>query len=130
MNVADGTSNLTPWKPGQSGNPTGGSKKQRLASRLRELMAMEHPDGGTYADRFIGRVVDIALKTGDVDLIKEIWDRHDGKVAAPAKSVVRSSSSPGDQREEIDWVIGTPPPDPNPVADGPPEDVPGEQGEV
>jgi Family of unknown function (DUF5681) len=32
-------SNLTPWKPGQPGNPRGGSKKQRAKKLLREAVA-------------------------------------------------------------------------------------------
>jgi hypothetical protein len=31
--------NLTPWKPGQSGNPDGSSRKQRTRVLLRELFA-------------------------------------------------------------------------------------------
>lgn len=34
-----GSENLTPWKPGQPGNPKGGSRKVRTRMLLRELFA-------------------------------------------------------------------------------------------
>lgn len=79
--------NLLPhrWRPGQSGNPGGRPKKRRLASVLRDLMA--EPAGDvptrTVGERFWQEIIAIAVKHGDLGLIREILDRHDGPIPPP-----------------------------------------------
>lgn len=74
-----------PWKPGQSGNPTGTNRPKRLSALLRHIMAQPAADDSakTIGMRFVEEVVLAALRTGNVALIREIWDRHDGKVPSP-----------------------------------------------
>ena len=36
--MSNGRDNLTPWKPGQTGNPDGHSRKRRQAKKLREAL--------------------------------------------------------------------------------------------
>jgi hypothetical protein len=85
------TTGLRPWRPGESGNPRGRSRRQRLDDILRDLLAQEivddngNPVGETAGERFVARVVNHAVSTGNPALIREIFDRHDGKVPEPPK---------------------------------------------
>jgi hypothetical protein len=71
--------------PGESGNPTGSNRPKRLASLLRQAMAQPSADdpGKTVGTRFIEEVILTAVRTGNAALIRELWDRHDGKVPEP-----------------------------------------------
>ena len=82
--------NLTPFQPGQSGNPKGKPKGARNRSTiLREILALqakkvnlksfELPDGATYEDAINLKLADIALE-GDLSAIKEIQDTLHGKI--------------------------------------------------
>jgi hypothetical protein len=70
------------FKPGESGNPNGRPKGSiSLVGILREKLA-ECPEGTdkkTYAQLLIQRALNIALQGGDVSMIRDIFDRIDGK---------------------------------------------------
>lgn len=72
-----------PWKPGQSGNPNGriGDKPWREALR-RALARAAGKNGGVAEglDSIAAAVVTLAQQ-GDMNAIKEIADRLDGKAA-------------------------------------------------
>ena len=85
--MAGRVENLTPFKPGESGNPNGRPKGAfSLVGILKEKL-QEIPDGmdgKTYAQLLIQRAMSIALKDGDVGMIRDMLDRVDGK---PAQAV-------------------------------------------
>lgn len=76
--------NLTPWKPGQSGNPAGSSKKQRLTARL-----MEYIDRKGISDELIEAWLGAAIgdpkmlkgRKPDFAFLKDLIDRVDGKAS-------------------------------------------------
>lgn len=88
------TSGLVPWKPGQSGNPKGSRPGRRLNDILRgaldstSLCDQEVPGGRTVAESLIESAIAHAIKSGNPSLIKEIFDRIDGRVpkATPAQA--------------------------------------------
>jgi hypothetical protein len=92
------------WKPGISGNPNGRPKKgATLTDVLRKEVAkmMETEDGDRVATRQLlaRRLLEIALKNGDLYAIKYIYDRLDGK---PIETI--------DERRIVEFVsIGLPP---------------------
>lgn len=70
----------TRFKKGVSGNPAG-----RPKSNLGKLLAkyMEKTPAGlkeTYAELFVKKCLKLALEDGDVEIIKYIWDRLEGKI--------------------------------------------------
>lgn len=72
--------NLKPWKPGQSGNPSGRPKRNPISDALREIM--EEIDPRTkklIARRLADALVKKAL-AGDVKAAALIGDRVEGKV--------------------------------------------------
>lgn len=70
--------NLKPWKPGQSGNPSGYSAKRRIADRLCEILSRKAKDGGTVEQQMCEAQVIEALN-GSVQHFTAIADRVDGK---------------------------------------------------
>ena len=90
--------NLTPWKPGQSGNPAGKPKgTEHSSTRLKRLLEavgkMKSPLTGQM-EEFSGlEMMDAAIiaraMKGDVGAYREILDRLEGKV--PAKTEVVGS---------------------------------------
>lgn len=73
--------NLTPWKPGQSGNPGGRPKGAPLASACRELLSAPLPNdsqGRTYAEVIANMLADKAI-AGDIRAAQEIADRAEGR---------------------------------------------------
>ena len=90
--------NLTPWKPGQSGNPAGKPKgTEHSSTRLKRLLEavgkMKNPLTG-QTEEFSGlEMMDAAIiaraMKGDVAAYREILDRLEGKV--PAKTEVIGS---------------------------------------
>lgn len=76
----------TRWKPGQSGNPAGkppGAGVSLVALLRRKLEECpEGTDKKTYAQLLVDRAMGIALKGGDVSMIRDLMDRIDGKPAS------------------------------------------------
>jgi hypothetical protein len=68
----------TQFKPGQSGNPTGRPKRKYLSEVYAELLEHENEDGEDMATVIARKVLDDALD-GDLNAIKEITDRVEGK---------------------------------------------------
>jgi hypothetical protein len=68
------------WKPGQSGNPTGGSKAQTLSAAYRHALKEPLPDGSgrTYADAVAETLCKNAV-AGDVGAARELADRTEGR---------------------------------------------------
>jgi hypothetical protein len=62
-----------PFLPGQSGNPNGRPKGTSITSVLRSRLTDE--DKIAIADALIR-----GAKAGEMDKIREVMDRHDGKV--------------------------------------------------
>ena len=82
---------LPKWKPGQSGNPAGSSKKQRIASELMAILAEAGKKGApTLREVCLGLLE--RAKAGDVAAFNATADRIDGKVAQPVE--VRDARSP------------------------------------
>jgi len=68
------------FKPGQSGNPKGRPKKgQALAELLETALKAKGEDGIPKRKAVIDTLIRLAL-SGDLDAIKVILDRVDGKV--------------------------------------------------
>jgi hypothetical protein len=72
------TQNLKPWKPGQSGNPSGRPKRDSITSALLRQLEQQNADSETIADSIAAVLVKRAL-SGDVRAIREIADRTEGK---------------------------------------------------
>jgi len=75
--------NLTPFKPGQSGNPEGRPKGSRNLSTILKAMLEEEvlDDSGVkkpFQDIIIAKLVKLA-RDGDLKAIQEIYDRVEGK---------------------------------------------------
>jgi hypothetical protein len=65
----------TEFKPGQSGNPEGYSRKRRAVDHLLELIAEKSADKA-IAQRWLQAILE-----GDFRYMREYLDRRDGKVA-------------------------------------------------
>ncbi len=95
------TTNLRPpFKPGQSGNPKGRKKGKTLTTILREALDKTDiggkpiPNGWTAAEYFVQIMISLACK-GDPLMIKEIFNRIDGKV--PNRVEIRDMSKLTDE---------------------------------
>ncbi len=87
--------NLKPWQPGQSGNPGGRAKSKPITDAIKERLARIQPDDPrTDAQRLADVLVDGALD-GDIQFIKELLNRVEGKVA----EVIVSELTPEQQGE-------------------------------
>jgi len=79
--VAGTTENLRPFQPGQSGNPGGRPKTKPITDAIKERLAKIPPDDPrTDAQRVADVLVDGAL-AGDIQFIRELLNRVEGKVA-------------------------------------------------
>lgn len=75
------TPNLRNWRPGTSGNPKGQEPgTHNFASALRRELKRADRRSVTQLEKIAQKVVKLAL-TGDMDAIRWIADRTDGKVA-------------------------------------------------
>lgn len=74
--------NLRPFKPGQSGNPNGRPRSALLSDALRRELVEQMPDAPekTIAEGVAAKLIERAL-SGDVQAIKEVFDRAEGKVS-------------------------------------------------
>ena len=77
---APGNSIGKQFPPRTSGNPSGRPKLTRLTTALREQLAETNPhaDGETVAEEIAKTLIKLAL-SGDVQAIREIGDRTEGK---------------------------------------------------
>ena len=80
--MAGRVENLTPWKPGQSGNPNGRPRKKPLTDAYLELMDKLGKDCGiTETDtvpQIIAKMIARNAMEGDVVSAREITNRTDG----------------------------------------------------
>jgi len=68
------------WVKGQSGNPRGSPQRGRaLVVALRAALRQERPSGEDGYRAVVARLVDLAI-AGDLDAIRLIFDRIDGRV--------------------------------------------------
>lgn len=92
--------NLKPFKPGQSGNPKGRPKSITLSEAYRKMLAQvdeTDPEKRTRAE-VLAEQMYVKAKTGDVQALREIADRVEGK----AKQTVTLTL---DKREQIERAI-------------------------
>ena len=69
-----------PFKPGQSGNPKGRPPKPlALTTAIRQCLRKKGPDGIVYRRRIAQKLVELA-DAGNVEAIRILLDRIDGKV--------------------------------------------------
>jgi hypothetical protein len=74
------TDHLSPWKPGQSGNPAGRPKGRTVGAVLRDrLAATPDDDERPLADRVTDVIVREAL-AGDIRFVELLLNRTEGKV--------------------------------------------------
>ena len=67
------------WKPGQSGNPGGSSKKRSIRKHLLELADLQDKQGRTPDLVAAAHAWNLAVK-GDLDAIKWVAEQLDGKL--------------------------------------------------
>jgi hypothetical protein len=72
------TAGLVKWKPGQSGNP-GGRPRGTLTDVLKIILAEVGPTGKANGQLIMERLAVMAV-SGNIDAIKVILDRVDGKL--------------------------------------------------
>ena len=102
--------NLTPWQPGQSGNPGGRPKTAPLSHACRELLARpvpDDPEGRTYAE-VIAEMLGKKAIEGDIRAAQEIADRAEGRAR---QSVEINATAPlhheitGEERRTADECL-------------------------
>lgn len=104
-----------PWTKGESGNSRGRPKGRSLTGILREILDGQElggaaiPGDRTVADVFVEAVLGHAMRGGNAALIKEVFDRIDGKVP---KASLAQPDDQGKPRIEVPDV------DPRFVAEG------------
>jgi len=85
-NTARNTAGLRPpWKPGESGNPSGRPKRKPITDAYIRLLNEPIPgdkEGRTFADALAQKILKEALN-GKVPAASEITDRVEGKVTLP-----------------------------------------------
>lgn len=88
------TEHLSPWQPGQSGNPAGRPKGRTVGAILRERLELARDDDPAtpLAERVAEVIVKEAL-AGDIRFVELLLNRSEGKV--PDRIV---DETPGEQR--------------------------------
>jgi len=72
--------NLIPFKPGVSGNPSGGRKGVvSLTARVLEVLSRKDDSGRTNA-HIIAEAIIEESHSGKGEILKELWSRVDGKM--------------------------------------------------
>ena len=84
------TKGLMPWKPGQSGNPSGRPRMQPISDRYAHIAEEKLPEnirkklklgpGATYGDAIALRTFQAALE-GDIAATREVREAIEGKAA-------------------------------------------------
>ena len=69
----------TRWKPGQSGNPSGRPAGESFTTILRAALEAGHKKAPSWRHALVAKAVLMAA-AGDLDAMKWIADRTDGKV--------------------------------------------------
>ena len=77
------------WVPGVSGNKEGRTKVAWFTSKLKELLTADP----ALQEKFIKACLDAAIKDKDIEFIKLLWDRLEGKQSA-ADDDGRGNSAP------------------------------------
>ena len=70
-----------PWAKGQSGNPKGRAKEKPWRDALERVL--KRRDDGTEIGTTLEKIADMCVRKaldGDKDAMREIAERHDGKV--------------------------------------------------
>lgn len=93
-----------PFAPGQSGNPGGRPKTRPFKDALKKLIDESGVDGDNL--RLIAQALITKASAGDVQAIKEIGDRLDGKV--PQSIVGDDDEDPINVLHRIERVIVSP----------------------
>jgi Family of unknown function (DUF5681) len=98
--------NLTPWRPGQSGNPGGRPKTAPLSQACRELLTQLVPDdqqNRTYAQAIAQTLGQKALG-GDIRAAQELADRAEGRArqSIEIQNVTLHEAFERMSREEMD----------------------------
>ncbi len=88
---------LTPWKPGQSGNPAGKPKGARNRSTIYRQHLEKLGKSGQVVDDIVLAAIDKAL-TGDINALKELMDSGYGKVA---DKVLNAETTPEDLERDV-----------------------------
>jgi hypothetical protein len=127
LNPRGTLSNLKPWKPGQSGNPSGRSRKLPITEALEQIgqqivpteirkilrrkLNVEVKPGSTFAQCIALALISKAI-VGDVEAIREFTNRVQGKalqqleIATPENRDVRLhviyEESEGRRRRAVD----------------------------
>ena len=87
--------NLKPWKKGQSGNPKGRPPKHLcLTSKLWDTLHKECPDAKAKGEKWLDVIINQLLvhaSRGNSGIVKEIFDRIEGKVTQPISNPDGSS---------------------------------------
>jgi hypothetical protein len=100
--VAGRSQNLTPWKPGQSGNPGGRPKSAPISDLLHVLLlnpCENDPLKRIHAEVIAQALIDRACG-GDVKAAREIADRVEGRVPASVTVVTEECQTCRGAREE------------------------------
>src|SRR5215469_4396179 len=94
------TKGLVPWKPGQSGNPSGRPRMQPISDRYAHIAEEKLPEnirkklklgpGATYGDAVALRTFQAALE-GDIAATREVREAIEGKAAIRVTEEVRES---------------------------------------
>lgn len=76
--------NLTPWKPGESGNPAGkppGTKNltTQVREALQKIAKSENGEDISYETLLVRRILKSSIEGGDNKMIQMIWEHLDGK---------------------------------------------------
>lgn len=92
-----------PWKPGQSGNPSGGPKKENSLTHILEQIGSEPVDetGMTRKQALARLMWSKALDDGDMPAMKYIYDRIDG---SPRQAVEMTGADQEPLTLQIEYV--------------------------
>jgi hypothetical protein len=103
--------NLTPWKPGQSGNPGGRPSKRPITERYAKFAdlpvdektrkAMKLDQGATLADAATKRLYQGAIE-GDYDALREIREGIEGKGNSLANAEISLNEAVADTERSAD----------------------------
>lgn len=101
------------WKPGQSGNPKGGPKKDdSWAGMIRKAQEAD-VDGKTKKEKIVNYLLDYCINQADdpdggnihaaIKAVQFLSDRVDGK---PAQAVQMTGADDGPVKIQVDFVGG------------------------